>query len=247
METAVRAENLHKVYPGGVHALRGLSFTVFDGEIYGLVGPNGSGKTTTLRILATLLRPTSGKVLIYNIDVLSEPAKVRSLIAYLPEDAGVYRRLKGIEIIELFAKTRFKSSRDREAFIDEAARLSGLSWEELERPAGGYSKGMKRRLLLAITLALRPRLLILDEPTSGLDVMQSMRMRRMILRYNREHNITVLLSSHNMLEVEFLCNRVGIIYGGRLLAEGSPRELKEKFSAENLEQVFEKITGGVNA
>jgi ABC-2 type transport system ATP-binding protein len=244
LDIAVDVRNLVKVYPGGVRALKGLSFSVSEGEIYGLIGPNGAGKTTTLRIIATLLRPTEGDVRVFGRSVLKEPSKVRELIAYLPEDAGAYKRLTGREFLELMAGVRFRDPRDREEYVNEAMKIADLG-EAIDRRTEGYSKGMKRRLLLAATLATRPRLAVLDEPTSGLDVLQSLKVREIIKEYNRRYNVTVLLSSHNMLEVEFLSDRVGIIYEGRLLAEGSPQELKERTGSSNLEEVFRTLVWGV--
>ncbi len=236
---AVVVENLRKVYSGGVVALNGLSFSVEEGEIYALIGPNGSGKTTTLRIIATLIKPTSGRVEVFGHDVVREPLKVRSLINYLPEEAGAYRDLSGEDFIRFMLSMRFKGV-ELERAVGEAIEISGLG-EDLKRPVRTYSKGMKRVLAVSVVLASRPRLLILDEPTAGLDVERSLMIRDLIKRYNREHGITVLMSSHNMLEVEYLADRVGLIYGGRLIGEGTPRELKTKTQSSNLEEVFVKL------
>jgi len=236
---AVVVENLRKVYSGGVVALNGLSFSVEEGEIYALIGPNGSGKTTTLRIIATLIKPSSGRVEVFGHDVVREPLKVRSLINYLPEEAGAYRDLSGEDFIRFMLSMRFKGV-ELERAVGEAIEISGLG-EDLKRPVRTYSKGMKRVLAVSVVLASRPRLLVLDEPTAGLDVERSLMIRDLIKRYNREHGITVLMSSHNMLEVEYLADRVGLIYGGRLIGEGTPRELKTKTQSSNLEEVFVKL------
>ena len=236
---AVVVENLRKVYSGGVVALNGLSFSVEEGEIYALIGPNGSGKTTTLRIIATLIKPTSGRVEVFGHDVVREPLKVRSLINYLPEEAGAYRDLSGEDFIRFMLSMRFKGV-ELERAVGEAIEISGLG-EDLKRPVRTYRKGMKRVLAVSVVLASRPRLLVLDEPTAGLDVERSLMIRDLIKRYNREHGITVLMSSHNMLEVEYLADRVGLIYGGRLIGEGTPRELKTKTQSSNLEEVFVKL------
>jgi ABC-2 type transport system ATP-binding protein len=236
---AVEVVNLTKVYSGGTVGVKDLSFTVYEGEIYGLIGPNGSGKTTTLRIIATLIKPTSGVVKVFGIDVVKEALRVRQLINYLPEEAGAYRDLTGYDFIRFILGLRFSGRRLEEA-VSEAMEISGLG-EDLKRPIRTYSKGMKRLLALSVVLASRPRLLILDEPTSGLDVERSIQVRQLIAKYNREYGITVLLSSHNMLEVETLCHRVGILYRGRLVAEGSVEELKNKTGSRNLEEVFIKV------
>ncbi len=245
MENAVEVENLVKIYPDGTRGVDGLSFTVHPGEIYGLIGPNGAGKTTTLRIIATILQPTSGEARVYGHSVADEPEKVRMIIGYLPEDAGAYKYLTGLEFLRFIASFYTDDEERREEMVREAAEMSGLG-ERLGDKIKSYSKGMLRRLLVAKTLMTHPRLAILDEPTSGLDVAHAYRVRRIIKQYSREHGVTILLSSHNMLEVEYLCDRVGIIYRGRIVAEGEPDELKQRYGAENLEEVFMKTVGGEN-
>ena len=230
-------KDLVKVYPGNIVGINGVSFNVGDGEIYGLIGPNGSGKTTTLRILATIIKPTNGYALIAGYDVVKNAHKVRSLISYLPEEAGAYRDMKGVDYIKFILSLRFKGMELDEA-VEEAVKISGLG-KDIYRNVKTYSKGMKRLLALATTLAQKPKLAILDEPTAGLDVERSLTIRNTILKYNRDYGITVLLSSHNMLEVEYLCDRVGIIYRGKIITEGYIDELKTKLNAKNLEEVFE--------
>jgi len=234
--------DLVKVYPGGVRGVDGLTFKVAVGEIYGLVGPNGSGKTTTLRIIATLLKPSKGYVRVFGFDPVTEAARVREVIAYLPEEAGAYRDLTGLDFIRFFLRARFSGRRLEEA-VEEAVRIADLG-SDVRRPVRGYSKGMKRLLALSVVLASRPRLFILDEPTGGLDVERSLRIRNLVKGYARSYGATVLLSSHNMLEVEYLCDRVSIIYRGRLVAEGTPEELRARYSARNLEEVFVRAVGG---
>ncbi len=233
--------NLTKIYSGGSVGVRSLNLAIKSGEIYGLIGPNGSGKTTTLRIIATLLKPTSGEVYVYGVDVVKNPLEARRLINYLPEEAGAYRDLTGLDFIKFMLSVRFTGKRLEEA-IGEAIEIADLGGD-LKKPIRGYSKGMKRILALSTVLASRPRVLVLDEPTTGLDVERSMYVRNMIRKYNREYGVTVLLSSHNMLEVEYLCNRVGILYRGSLLAEGTIEELKSKVGGVNLEEVFLKVKG----
>lgn len=239
MVPAVEASNVVKVF-GDIRALDGLSFTVKPGEIYGLIGPNGAGKTTALRIISTLLLPTDGTVKVFGLNVVEKAAEVRRIISYLPEEAGAYRYLSGWEYLEFMAKFNAKNMDEARAMVMEAAEISGLG-ERLRDKTKTYSKGMKRRLLVARALMTRPKLAILDEPTSGLDVIHSYHVREIIKRYVREHNVTVLLSSHNMLEVEHLCDRVALINRGRLVAEGVPQELKERFGCANLEEVFARV------
>ncbi len=232
----VYVKDLKKKY-GNIEALRGISFNVRKGEIFGIVGPNGAGKTTTLRIIATLVKPTSGTVKVFGLDVVKHRSKVRKFIGYLPEDAGVYDRLTGWENLLFFAKLYFKDPKEVERAVEYGAKIAGLG-DRIHDRTETYSKGMKRRLLLAKTLMLKPKLALLDEPTSGLDVFAAVEVRRLIKEYAKELNTTIILSSHNMLEVEYLCNRVALINNGIIVDIGSPKELKEKYNASNLEEAF---------
>ena len=229
-------------YFGGLAALKEVDFIVEEKKIVGLIGPNGAGKTTTLRIMATILEPTSGDVLISGYSVVKEPDNVRKLISYLPEEAGGYKYLTGLEFLEFIASFYFSEKEEVRKAVIEGARLSGLG-DALNRKIKTYSKGMLRRLLVAKTLMVKPRVALLDEPTSGLDVINSVKVRDAIKTYAKKHGVTVVVSSHNMLEVEYLCDRVGIIHKGRILVEGNPEELKEKYGAENLEEVFTILVG----
>ncbi len=241
MSLAIEASNVTKVF-GNIHALDELSFSVKPREIFGLIGPNGAGKTTALRIVSTLLLPTSGTVKVFGLDVIHEAAEIRKIIAYLPEEAGAYRNLSGWEYLEFMAKFNTKDKDEIRKMVKEAAGISGLG-ERLKDKAKTYSKGMKRRLLVARALMLKPKLAVLDEPTSGLDVLHGYHVREIIKRYVKEQGMTVLLSSHNMLEVEHLCDRVALLNKGEIVAEGKPQELKEKFGSANLEEVFAKVVG----
>jgi ABC-2 type transport system ATP-binding protein len=241
LSVAVEAIDVVKVF-GTIRALDGSSFSLKTGEIFGLIGPNGAGKTTALRIVSTLLLPTSGSVKVFGLDVTRNAAEVRKIIAYLPEEAGAYRNLSGWEYLEFMAKFNSKSRDEIQERVKEAAEISGLG-ERLRDKAKTYSKGMKRRLLVARALMTKPKLAILDEPGSGLDVLHAYHVREIVKRYVREHNVTVLLSSHNMLEVEYLCDQVALLNKGKVVAQGKPQELKEKFESANLEEVFAKVVG----
>jgi ABC-2 type transport system ATP-binding protein len=239
MAVAVEVVEVTKDF-GSVRALDHLNLNVQTGETFGLIGPNGAGKTTALRVIATLLLPTSGKVKVFGLDVVNDAAEVRKVITYLPEEAGAYRNLSGWEYLEFMAKFNTKNKDEMRETVKEAAEISGLG-ERLKDKTKVYSKGMKRRLLVARALMNKPKLAILDEPTSGLDVLHAFHVREIIKRYVKEHGVTVLLSSHNMLEVEHLCNRVALLNKGQIVAEGEPQELKEKFEGTNLEEVFAKV------
>ena len=237
LSLAVEAKSLVKQF-GNIRALDGLSFNIKQGEIYGLIGPNGAGKTTTLR---TIL-PTSGSVEIFGLDAVKQATEVRKIISYLPEEAGAYPNLSGNEYLEFMAKFNTKNQKELRDTVKEAADISGLG-ERLKDRTKTYSKGMKRRLLVARALMTRPKLAVLDEPASGLDVLHAYHVREIIKRYVGEHDVTVLLSSHNMLEVEYLCDRVSLVNKGKIVVEGKPDELKKQYKSENLEEVFAKVVG----
>ncbi|NJE49931.1 ABC transporter ATP-binding protein [Thermococcus sp. 9N3] len=237
----VEVENLEKDY-GKVKALKGVSFSIREGEIFGLIGPNGAGKSTTLKILATLLKPTGGTARIAGYDVVKEADRVRALISYLPEEAGAYKNLTGREYLEFMARLYAKDERKAQEMLQLGAELASLG-ERLDDKVSTYSKGMTRKLLIARALMVRPKLAILDEPASGLDIVNAYEIRKTIRRFARSEGTTFLISSHNMLEVEFLCDRVAMIAGGRIVEIGTPEELKTKYGAENLEEVFMRAIG----
>jgi ABC-2 type transport system ATP-binding protein len=241
MSFAVKASSITKQF-GQITALADVSFSIKPGEIYGLIGPNGAGKTTALRIVCTLIKPSSGTITIFNQDVVKQPEKIRQNISYLPEESGAYPNLTGWEYLQFMAKLQSKSGADVKEIVNEAAQICGLG-DRLKDKAKTYSKGMKRRLLVARALMTRPQLAVLDEPASGLDIMHAYHIREIIKRYVKEHGVTVLLSSHNMLEVEYLCDRIALINKGKLVLEGEPKELKIRYEGENLEEVFMKVVG----
>ena len=238
LSLAVEAKALTKQF-GNIRALDDLSFQIKQGEIYGLIGPNGAGKTTTLRIVSTLILPTSGSMSIFGLDAVHQASDVRKIISYLPEEAGAYPNLSGMEYLEFMAKF---SEGDMQKTIAEAVEISGLG-NRLKDRAKTYSKGMKRRLLVARALMTKPKLAVLDEPASGLDVLHAYHVRQIIKRYVKEQGVTVLLSSHNMLEVEYLCDRVALVNKGKIAVEGGPQELKKMYESQNLEEVFAKVIG----
>jgi len=241
MSVAIEAQGLVKFF-GSIRALDNLTFKVKPAEIYGLIGPNGAGKTTALRIISTLILPTAGSAAVFGRDVVREASEVRKLISYLPEEAGAYKNLSGYEYLQFMGKFNSDDKGDLKAMVEDAAAISGLE-ERLRDRVKTYSKGMKRRLLVARALMHKPKLAVLDEPTSGLDVLHSYHVRGIIKQYVEKHGVTVLLSSHNMLEVEYLCGQVALINKGKIVAEGAPAELKAKYKASNLEEVFAEVAG----
>jgi len=235
MNSVLRVEGLKKFY-GNLQALAGIDFEVRPGEIFALIGPNGAGKTTALRIVATLLTPSEGSIKFLEFDLKKSPEKVRERISYLPEEAGAYKNMKGMDYLKFMANFYAKTQDEERQFIDRATGIAALG-DRLRDKVGTYSKGMTRKLLLARALMTKPVLTILDEPTSGLDVLNALDVREMIRQYVKE-GTAVLLSSHNMLEIEFLSDRVALIDKGQILDTGTPQELKSKYHANNLEEVF---------
>jgi ABC-2 type transport system ATP-binding protein len=235
---ALEVKNLVKDYKE-VRAVKGISFEIGEGEIFALVGPNGAGKSTTLKIIATILNPTSGEVIIEGKNISGNADKIRELISYLPEEAGAYKNLSGRDYLKFMAAIYTDDKFKQKEYLKFAEEISGLkNW--LKRKIKSYSKGMTRKLLLARTVMSRPKLAILDEPTSGLDVINAFEIRNIIKKLASE-GMSVLLSSHNMLEIEYLSHRVALINKGEIKAVGTPQELKEQNQAQNLEEVFVKI------
>ena len=235
MTNVLTVKGLKKSY-GTQMALAGIDFEVRAGEVFALIGPNGAGKTTTLRIIATLLTPSEGDIAFLDHDLRKEPGLVREKISYLPEEAGAYKNMKGMDYLHFMAKFYALDSGEEKTFVDRAVAITELG-DRLKTKVGTYSKGMTRKILLARALMTKPVLAILDEPTSGLDVINALEVREIVRRYVKE-GTSVLLSSHNMLEIEFLSDRVAMIDKGRILDFGTPAELKEKHQAKNLEEVF---------
>lgn len=239
MDVVLDVKGLSKQYKKGVYASENVTFQVGKGEIFALIGPNGAGKTTTIRMISTLLKATEGDALVDGHSILTEPEKVRESITYLPDEAGAYKTMKGVEYLRFMAGIYAKQKSDVEEFVKRGSEISELG-ERLNDKISNYSRGMQRRLLLARAIMSKPSLAILDEPTSGLDIINALEIRRMIKKLAAE-GMSFLLSSHNMLEIEYVSDRVGIISKGHLLEVGPAPELVEKYGVKNLEEVFEKV------
>lgn len=240
----ISAENLHKEFKtksGVVKAVDGVDFTALDGQITGLLGPNGAGKTTTLRMLYTLMQPDAGSIRVDGIDAAADPAAVRRVLGVLPDARGVYKRLTARENIAYFGELHGLKA----ATIAERTRVlsAALDMESiLDRQTDGFSQGQRTKTAIARALVHDPRNVILDEPTNGLDVMTTRAMRG-FLRHLRDEGRCVIFSSHIMQEVAALCDRIVIIAKGRVVAAGSPDELREQFHESNLEDAFVKAIG----
>ncbi|HXF61640.1 MAG TPA: ATP-binding cassette domain-containing protein [Caldilineaceae bacterium] len=234
----IEAHRLEKEYRAGngqvIHALRGLDLAVRQGEIYALLGPNGAGKTTTLGILTTLLRPTQGRAMVAGFDVVAQPAEVRRRIGVTFQEVVLDQELTGRQILDFHGRLYGQSRDERRARIQELAALVELD-NELDRPAAGYSGGMKRRLELARGLMTRPDVLFLDEPTQGLDPHNRAGIWRYIRDLRKTQGLTLLLTTHSMEEAEALADRVGIVDHGALIVEGTPPELVRGLGADVVE------------
>lgn len=234
---ALKVENIVKYY-GNFRALDGVFFEIQEREIFGLIGPNGAGKSTCLRIISTLLTFSSGKVSVFSYELPKEQEEVRKIISYLPEEAGAYKDLSGFGYLNFMASFYGKNQEERKLLVEEAQKIADLG-DKIKNKVSEYSKGMTRKILLARSLMPKGKLTILDEPTSGLDVINSIKIREIIKEF-RKKGITFLVSSHNMLEVEYLCDRIAFIDKGKIIESGKPQELKTKYNVLNLEEVFQK-------
>ncbi len=241
--TVIEVENLRKVFPKRRKgkgpfaflgrqaaepfvAVDGVSFSIRKGEVFGLLGPNGAGKTTTIRMLSTLLEPTSGKATICGYDALKEPDTVRQILgAVLTGERSVYWKLSGRENLEYFAALYHLPPKVAKARVKELLtrlNLEGRADEYVER----YSSGMKQRVAIAKALLADPPVLLLDEPTIGLDPQSARNLRELILEIKAEGR-TVLLTTHYMEEADLLCDRIGIVDAGRVIALDTPANLKK--------------------
>ncbi len=209
-----------------VEAVRGVSFEVAEGELFGLLGPNGAGKTTTIKILITLLIPTSGTARVLGLDVVKDAREVRKRIGYVfGGERGLYERLSGLDNLRYFAELYAVPPRDQKRRIAELLELVGLTGREKER-VEGYSRGMRQRLHIARGLLHDPPVVFLDEPTIGVDPVGARELRHTISSLT-DAGKTVLLTTHYMFEADELCNRIAVINKGEIVAEGTPRDLKE--------------------
>jgi len=239
----VEARELTKVFRdkkrGEIRAADAVSFRTEPGRIYGVLGANGAGKTTILRMLATLLQPTSGAASVAGFDVVREPERVRAQVGFLAASTALYGRLTARETIAYFGRLNGLSDaaiRERVARLAEELEMH----EFLDRRCEKLSTGMKQKTSIARMLVHDPAVMIFDEPTLGLDVMTA----RAIVRFVRDcraRGKTVIYSTHIMSEVEKLCDTVGIVHRGKLLAEGAPAELRARWGENDLEEAFVKI------
>ncbi len=240
MTDAIVIDDLAKHF-GSVKAVDGLNLKVSEGELFGLLGPNGSGKTTTIKVLCGLLRPTRGRVFVGGCEVGKSDGRVKEMIGVCPQETAIFSTLSGRENVELFGALHSMPK-------DELRKRTDLYLEKLQladdakRKAGKYSGGMQRRISLIMAIIHGPSVAFLDEPTATMDP-QSKHVVWEFIRELRAQGKTVILTTHSMEEAEELCDRVGIIDHGKLIAMGPPRELKEQYGEKDLEGVFIRLTG----
>jgi len=240
----IRIENISKDFgnkkTGVVHALKNISFTLRDGEITGLLGVNGAGKSTLLRLIYGLQTPTAGDIFVDDINVQIKPDSARQRLGVLPDDTGLYKRLTARENIHYFGGLQGLSAEVLEKNSQELISL--LTMENIaERRADGFSLGERMKTALARAIVHQPQHILLDEPTNGLDVITTRAVRHMLLTL-RDQGRCVLFSSHLMHEVAGLCDRILIIAGGEIVADGSVAEIIEKAKTATLEDAFIKLS-----
>ena len=245
----IETRSLTKVFQdkkrGAIRAVDHVSFTCRAGQIYGLLGANGAGKTTTLRMLATILEPTDGTALVCGHDIIGEPERVRSNVGFLSTATALYPRLTSQEMVEYFGRLNGLNEATLAKRVDDIFnRLDMNSFRD--RRCDKLSTGMKQKTSIARTLVHDPQVMIFDEPTLGLDIMTA---RTIIdfIRECRQRGKTVIFSTHVMSEVEKLCDVVGIIQSGKLLAEGSLAELRERYHQGDLEEIFVQVVSPYQA
>jgi sodium transport system ATP-binding protein len=239
----IEARNLVKRFRdkkrGAVCAVNDVSFSCRPGEIYGLLGANGAGKTTILRMLATILAPSEGTAVVAGYDVIKDPQTVRSRVGFLSTATALYGRLSAQEMVEYFGRLHGLDEPTLRGRIDEIfTRLEMNDFRD--RRCDKLSTGMKQKVSIARTLVHDPSVMIFDEPTLGLDVIAA-RTIALFIRECRDKGKTVVFSTHVMSEVEKLCDHIGIIHGGKLLAEGTLPELRARFGVQDLEDLFVKV------
>jgi ABC-2 type transport system ATP-binding protein len=244
MSAVVETHNLTKRYHDKI-AVNALNLTVEEGEIFGFLGPNGAGKTTTILMCIGLTEPTSGRVAVCGFDPSRESLEVKSRVGYLPENPGFYEDISARENLLYMARLNHIPE-------DEARRRTSEVLEQVELSGDGrrlvreFSRGMKQRLGIAEVLVKQPRAIILDEPTLGIDPDGAIRILELIKSLNRERNLTVMLSSHQLQQVQEICSRVGIIVRGKLIVQGQMDELGRAILKERQWNFLVELGGGAN-
>jgi sodium transport system ATP-binding protein len=236
----ISVSNLHKRF-GEVRAVDDVTFIAADGAVTGLLGPNGAGKTTTLRMLYTLMRPDQGEILVDGINAIRDPQRTRFALGVLPDQSGLYPRLTAREHIQYFGELQGVSGAELRRRTEHLLKMLDMS-EIADRRVAGFSHGERTKTALARAIVHNPKNVLLDEPTNGLDVMSTRAVREIIRRLKNEGH-TVLFSSHVMQEVSALCDTIVVIARGRIVASGSPDDLRRQTGRDNLEDAFVALSG----
>lgn len=241
----IQLTNLTKHY-GKFTAVNGISLEIPAGTLYGLLGPNGAGKTTTMRMIAGILRPTSGTVTVAGFDVFRNPLAAKQRLGFIPDRPFVYDKLTGAEFLRFVAGLYGQSGPEIDRRVDELLELFELTpWKhELTE---SYSHGMRQKLIISSALVHRPEVIVVDEPMVGLDP-KSARLLKNIFRHFVDRGGTVLMSTHTLEVAEVMCDQIGIVYGGQIAAAGTMAEIRAQTSSgsASLEDVFLKLTGGLS-
>ena len=246
MKTVIRADKLSKHYGknGEIKALDELDLEVYEGETFGLLGPNGAGKTTTVRLLNCIIRPTGGTATVRGYDILKEDLEVKRVTGLLAESPGLYEKLSAYEFLEFMGALYDVPNNILTERGDDLLQLFGLQ-DRRDSLLEGYSRGMKQRILIAAALIHDPPILFLDEPTSTLDPRAALMVKDLIKKLAESAGKTIFICSPILPVVEELCDRIGIINQGRLVAVGTVDEIVAQTKTKTLEQAFIEITGGV--
>ena len=242
---AIRAEGLTRDF-GAVRALDSLSLDVPTGIVFGFLGPNGAGKTTAIRAFLGLIEPTAGRAEVLGLDTRRDGAAIRVRCGALLEHPGLYERLSALDNLDFYGRAWRVPRRTRSDRIRELLTRFGL-WDRRDDPVGNWSRGMKQKLAVARAVLHRPDLVFLDEPTSGLDPVATAGLREDLATLAAQEGVTVFLTTHNLNEAERLCARVGVISGGRLLAVGSPDELRARRDTGRVDITVHSLTSEVAA
>ncbi|MBL7167219.1 ABC transporter ATP-binding protein [Candidatus Bathyarchaeota archaeon] len=246
VKAVIKSEGLSKYYGKGgeIRAVDGLDLEVYEGETFGLLGPNGSGKTTTVRLLNGIIKPTGGIATVNGFDIFIQENEVKRITGLLAESPGLYDKLSGYEFLEFMGALYDVPEEILKERIDELLKLFGLH-DRRDHLIEGYSSGMKQKLLIAAALIHDPPILFLDEPTSTLDPRASHMVKELIEELADTAGKTIFMCSHLLPVVEELCDRIGIINNGRLIAVGTVKEIMAQTGTQSLEDAFIALTGGV--
>ncbi len=241
LQTIIETTELTKRY-NHQPAVDRLSFVIEEGEIFGFLGPNGAGKTTTLLMLLGLSLPSAGRARVCGLDPVREAREVKRQVGYLPENVGFYAEMDALQSLEFIAELNGMNRAQSRDKIQEILGIVGLAEDVHRQSVGTYSRGMRQRLGIAEVLIKDPKVMFLDEPTLGLDPDGAVRIIELIKALNDDHQMTVLLSSHNLQQVQKICHRVGIMIKGKMVAEGTIDALaQEKFGVGEEKYTLEEI------